>query len=43
MPLQTYACLEAEYANDIDKICGDHENLIKVILEDEEELINEHR
>lgn len=24
-------------------ICGDHENLIKVILEEEEELISNHR
>ena len=43
MPLQTYDSIEAEYAEDIDKICGDHENLIKVILEEEEELISEHR
>ena len=43
MPLQTYDSIEAEYAEDIDKICGDHENLIKVILEEEEELIGEHR
>ena len=43
MPLQTYDSIEVEYADDIDKICGDHENLIKVILEEEEELISEHR
>ena len=27
----------------MDLICGDHENLIKVILEEEEELISNHR
>ena len=43
MPLQTYEGIEMEYAEDIDKICGDHENLIKVILEDEETLISKHR
>ena len=43
MPLQSYDNIAAEYADDIDRICGDHENLIKVILEDEEELISEHR
>ena len=32
-----------EYADDIDRICGDHENLIKVILEEEETLISKHR
>lgn len=35
--------MEAEYADNIDKICGDHENLIKVILEEEETLISDHR
>lgn len=35
--------MEAEYADDIDKICGDHENLIKVILEEEETLMTNHR
>ena len=43
MPLQSYESIEAEYADDIDKICGDHENLIKVILEEEESLISKHR
>ena len=43
MPLQTYNGIEAEYADDIDRICGDHENLIKVILEEEESLISQHR
>ena len=43
MPLQTYESMEQEYADDIDKICGDHENLIKVILEEEEGLISKHR
>ena len=27
----------------MEQICGDHENLIKVILEEEEELISSHR
>lgn len=40
MPLQTYDGIEAEYADDIDRICGDHEKLIKVILEEEETLIS---
>ena len=35
--------MEMDYANDLDKICGDHENLIKVILEEEESLISKHR
>ena len=43
MPLQSYNSIEDEYSNDVDKICGEHENLIKVILEEEEELISEHR
>ena len=43
MPLQTYEGIETEYADDIDRICGDHENLIKVILEEEETLISKHR
>ena len=40
MPLQTYEGIETEYADDIDRICGDHENLIKVILEEEETLLS---
>ena len=43
MPLQTYENIETEYGDDIDRICGDHENLIKVILEEEEGLISQHR
>ena len=43
MPLQTYNQIETEYAEDIDRICGDHEDLIKVILEEEETLISKHR
>lgn len=39
MPLQSYDNIEEEYGEDIDRICGDHEHLIKVILEDEEDLI----
>ena len=35
--------LEKKYGNDLDKMCGDHENLIKVILEEEDDLIATHR
>ena len=43
MPLATYNQIENEYGDNLEKICGDHENLIKVILEDEENLISKHR
>lgn len=43
MPLQTYEHIEQEYADDIEKVCKDHEFLIKVILEEEETLISNHR
>lgn len=43
MPLQTYDQIEREYGDDMERICRDHENLIKVILEDEEVLITKHR
>jgi len=43
MPLQSYDDIEVEYGDDIDRICGDHENLIKVILEEEETLMSKHR
>lgn len=32
-----------QYGTDVDRICEDHESLIKVILEEEEELIQCHR
>jgi kinesin family protein 2/24 len=35
--------LEQHYGDDLDRICVDHENLIKTILEEEEELISTHR
>ena len=35
--------LEQKYGNDLDKMCLDHENLIKVILEEEDDLIATHR
>ena len=43
MSLQSYDDIEVEYGDDIDRICGDHENLIKVILEEEETLMSKHR
>jgi hypothetical protein len=35
--------LEHQYGNDVEKVCQDHERLVEVILEEEEELINGHR
>lgn len=32
-----------KYGNDIDSICNDHEKLVEMILEEEEDLINGHR
>lgn len=43
LPIATYAQLETQYGNDVEKICGDHEKLVELILEEEEELINSHR
>ena len=43
MPQASYEQLEQTYGNNMELICGDHENLIKVILEEEEELISNHR
>ena len=43
MPQESYQQLERRYGDDMESICGDHENLIKVILEEEEELISNHR
>lgn len=43
MPLESYEAIEADYGDNTERICGDHENLIKVILEEEESLISRHR
>ena len=43
MPLESYEQLERTYGEDLERICGDHENLIQVILTMEEELISNHR
>ena len=39
IPVKSYEDVEVEYGEDCDRICEDHESLIKVILEEEEELI----
>lgn len=41
--LVSYSQLEHQYGNDVEKVCQDHEKLVEVILEEEEELINSHR
>jgi hypothetical protein len=43
LPLVTYTQLENQYGNDVEKVCQDHEKLVELILEEEEELINGHR
>lgn len=43
LPLVTYSQLETQYGNDVEKVCQDHEKLVELILEEEEELINGHR
>lgn len=43
LPLVTYSQLENQYGNDVEKVCQDHEKLVELILEEEEELINGHR
>ena len=43
MQQESYQQLEHQYGDNMELICGDHENLIKVILEEEEELISNHR
>lgn len=43
MPIASYSQLEHQYGNDVDKICTDHERLVEMILEEEEEMINGHR
>jgi len=39
IPIKTYTEFEMQYGDDTERICEDHESLIKVILEEEEELI----
>jgi kinesin family protein 2/24 len=43
MPLVSYQQLEAQYGSNVDRICNDHEKLVEMILEEEEELIGSHR
>lgn len=43
MPLLNYEHIEQDYGDDIERVCKDHEFLIKVILEEEETLISNHR
>ena len=43
MPLVSYQHLEQQYGNDVERICGDHEKLVEMILEEEEDLIGSHR
>ena len=43
LPLVTYTQLENQYGNDVERVCQDHEKLVELILEEEEELINGHR
>ena len=43
MPLNSYQQLDQQYGSDVDRICNDHERLVEMILEEEEELIGSHR
>lgn len=44
MPLVNFEQLSGQYAEeDFDRICEDHERLVEVILEEEEDLIGSHR
>lgn len=43
LPLVTYSQLENQYGSDVERVCQDHEKLVELILEEEEELINGHR
>lgn len=43
MPLVSYSQLEHQYGTDVERICADHEKLVEMILEEEEELIGSHR
>jgi hypothetical protein len=35
--------LEHKFGNDVDRICGEHEKLVELILEEEEDFISGHR
>ena len=39
----SYQQLEHKYGDDVERICEDHEKLVVMILEEEEELISGHR
>lgn len=43
LPIETYSQLETKYGNDVEKVCQEHEKLVEIILEEEEDLINGHR
>jgi len=43
MPQESYSQLEERYGDNMQEICDDHEKLIKKILEEEEDLISNHR
>ena len=43
LPIATYSQLENQYGADVERVCQDHEKLVELILEEEEELINGHR
>lgn len=43
LPVKAYQDYEMQYGEDMERIVEDHESLIKVILEEEEELIQCHR
>ena len=41
--VQTEAMLETKYGANVEDLCTDHEQLIEQILEEEEQLIHNHR
>lgn len=43
IPQVSYEQLDRQYGNDVERVCADHEKLVEMILEEEEELINGHR
>lgn len=43
LPIETYSQLETKYGNDVERVCQEHEKLVEIILEEEEDLINGHR
>jgi hypothetical protein len=43
IPIATFSQLENQYGEDVERICNDHEKLVEMILEEEEDLINGHR